>query len=105
MMLNLIYLLFLIRLKKLYLLSDQRLAMAVTQHIQTNHRARQRQALDIKKLVIAYIELNHRLTNNQLITEIRWTPSLRLASLVMLALFKETMTISYFKLTALRISS
>ena len=104
-MLNSIYLFLFIRLKKLYLLSDQRLATAVTPHIRTNHRARQKQALDIKKLMIAYIEHNHRSTNNQLIMAIPWTLNLRLVSPLMLALFKGTMTINCSRRTALRISS
>ena len=104
-MLNLSYLCLLIRLKKLFLLSDQRLAMALSQHIRTNHRARQKQAHDIKKLAIAYIGHNHRLTNNQWIMAIQWTPSLMLVSQVMLALFKGTMIISCSKLIAQRTSS
>ena len=89
---------------KLYLLSGQRLAIPLIQHIRTNHRARQKQALDIKKLAIAYIEHNHRLTNNQLIMAIQWTPNLKQASPVMLALYKGIMTISCSRLTAQRIS-
>ena len=102
-MLNSTYLLLFIRLKKLYLLSNRRLAMA-TQLIRINHRARQKQALDIKKLMIAYIEHNRRLTNNQLTVEIPWTLNPRLVYPLMLALFKGTMTISCSKLTAQRIS-
>ena len=102
LMLNSFYLYFLIRLMKLYLLSGQRLAIPLIQHIRTNHRARQKQALDIKKLMIAYTEHNHRSTNNQLITEIQWTLNLRLVYPLMLALFKGTMIISCSKLIAQR---
>ena len=101
-MLNKSYLCLLIRLKKLYLLSDQRLAMAQSQHIRTSHRARQKQAHDIKKLAIAFIGHNHRLTNNQWIMAIQWTPSLMLVYQVMLALFKGTMIIRCSKLIAQR---